>query len=337
MALKQKKRLTIEIKNSRILFTVGTFDGSSIYVEKAFKKELDYQIYQDNKLINEQLLAQTIKNTLIQENVKIKQCYLYISSSDIIQKNLIVPYIENPNDFDDLVITELSQTLPIDLDNYVVKYKYISEEKSDSIQKVKLNCAVIGKEVVESYKNILKQAGLKPVCLDMDTSALENLVKYIIMSNSDETGLYKNEIENSFTAFADINMSNCSITIFKAGRLDFSRIIKTPQFSEDVIQAFSEISNINELKNEEAFELLNEVLSEINMVFKYYLSRDRRNKIDELFLYGEASEINDFDKYTQDIIEMSVNRIDTIQDIVGDNFKQNVSTYMTTIGGLIRW
>ncbi len=330
-----KKRLVIDIKNREIIFCVGSFDGTEVKVDKVFRKILDYDIYSKSKINDENLLASSIKEVLKENNVKEKNCYTYIIGSDIIRKTLIVPYLEDKNDFNDIIHTEISQVLPIDMDNFIVKYKIFDEINNENMKQVKINCAVIDKEVVASYKRVLKLAGLKPVSLDMDTSALENLVKYIIMSNSDDIGAIRKEVDNSIIAFADINVFNCSISIFKGGKLDFTRIIKTPAMSDSVIKDLSEIKNINDIKDEETFEAINEIISEINMVFKYYSSRNRNAVINEVFLYGVCAMLEDFDKYCLDILQMNVNSIDNINGII--DTEKNIPIFISSIGGLIRW
>ncbi len=333
-----KKRLIIDIKTDVLLFCVGSFDGVSVKIDKLFKKDLNFDILSDSKVINQELLAKTIKETLNDKNIKIKECYTYIVGADVIRKTLVVPYVENSNDFDELIHTEVSQVFPLDLNNFIIKYKFVSEEKNEDSHKIKLNCAIMNKETVESYKNVLKLAGLKPMVLDLNTSALENLIKFILMSNSDDIGLYKREIENSLIAFADLNATSCSVHIFKGGLLDFTRTIKTPPVDKSVIDKLESSSSTEELDNIEVFEALNEILAEVNMMFKYYASRERTKKIDEVFLYGAAARIIGIDTYTQDIIGMSVNNVDQIQGIISkEAFGKHISEFLCAIGGLIRW
>lgn len=338
-----KKRLCIDIKNHALYFSVGSFDGTTVNVDKLFKKELNFSALLDNKLADEQQLADVIKETLKQHNVKVSDCYMYISGGDLIRKTLIVPYVEDPSDFDELVHTEISQVLPMDLDNFIIKYKYVSEDESSGFKRITLNCVIINKEQVNSYRNLIKLAGLKPIALDVESSALENLVKYIIMSNSDDTSLYEKEIKNSVIAFIDVNLTNCSVNIFKGGKIDFTRIVKTPELNKDVIEVLLKNDKDNSFTFEGldasiVFETLNDILSEINLVLKYYMSRDRNVTIDELFLYGTVAVYDGIDTYSQDILQLSVNSISSIEGVVdADKFDDNISIYINTIGGLIRW
>ncbi len=334
----QKTRLIIDIKNDYIFFCVGTFDGVNVKVDKLFKKEVDYEILVDSKVVNADLVANTIKAALAENNIKIKEAYTYIVGADVIRKTLVVPYVENQDDFDELIQSEISQVFPLNLNDFIIKYKFVSEEKNENFHKIKLNCAIMNREIVESYRNILKLAGLKPVVLDLNSSALENLVKFIIMSNSDDIGLYRREIENSLIAFAEINTANCSIHVFKGGVFDFTRTIKTPPIKKDVVDHLVNSTSTDEISNFEVFEVLNDILAEINMMFKYYTSRERTKKVDEIFLYGAAARIAGLDTYAQDIIGMTVNRITFIDKIIDENtFNENIALYLCAIGGLIRW
>ncbi len=336
-----KKRLVIDIKNDCLFFCVGSFDGASVHIDKVFKKDLNFKVLKDAKISDEELLAETIKKTLSENNVKIKDCYTYIVGADIIRKTLVLPYVENEKDLSDLVEMEITQVMPMDLENFIIKHKYVSESFDDTSHKVKLNCAVVNKDIVEAYRRVIKLAGLKPIVLDMTMSTLENLVKFIIMSSSDGSAIFKAEIEKSLVAFADINESNCSIYIFKQGVIDFSRIIKTPNIDKKIIDQLNITKTIEGL-NEEAYEAFNDVISEINMVIKYYIGRERVAGLDELFLFGEVSGIKGFAEYTQDVLQLTTNNITQIQGIIEKNNNVNnsgdgIASYINAIGGLIRW
>lgn len=333
-----KKCISIDFGNRYLKFALGQFDGSTLNVERFFKKEIEPEIIENGIILDEAKLAEIISKTLAKNNIKAKHCYGYVYGSDIIRKNITVPMLLDHKDMDDLVITEISQILPIDIDNYVVKYKIMSDSEEDSVKKLNLACAVMSKETVESYRKVIKLAGLKPTALDVSTSAIENLVSLMVMSNTDTSSFVKQEISQSSICIAELNSTNCSINVFKGGKLDFTRSIKTNEISEEIFIKLSQINDMNDIEDNTIFDLINEMLSEINIVFRYYLGRNRENKIDELFCFGDLSCINGFDKYIMDILQMSVNKIDTLTGIVdktADN--DDITLYVNSIGGLIRW
>ncbi len=333
-----KSRLVILIKNNALVFCEGNFDGADLKIDKLFFHKVDFDIYEKGKISNEVLLAEEIKKAIKKHNVKTKKTSTYINWSDIIKKTLVVPYIADENDFDDLIHAEISQLLPIDLDNYSIKYKIISEDKREDSHNVKLNCAIMVKENIESYRRVILQAGLEPTVLDIGISAVENLIKYIVMSNSDEPSFYKKNVEGTSIALVELNISNCSVAIFKNGVLDFDRIIKTPIALPDTLKEVEHIKNIDDVKSEESFELLNDILAEINLVFKYYSTRDRNNAIDQIFLFGESAKIKGLDAYTQDILQITTNSVTTLKNIYENDIPdETISTYIDAIGGLIRW
>lgn len=333
-----KKCISIDFGNRYLKFAVGNFDGSTLKVDKFFKEEIEPEIIENGIILNESRLAEIINKSLVKNNVKVKLCYGYVYGSDIIRKNITVPMILDRKDMDDLVITEISQILPIDIDNYVVKYKIMSDTEEDSVKKLNLACAVMTKETVESYRRVIKLAGLKPNVLDVSTSAIENLVSLMIMSNTENTSFAKQEISQSSICIAELNSTNCSINVFKGGKLDFTRSIKTNEISAETFKQIVETKDMNDIEDSQTFDLINEMLSEINIVFRYYLGRNRSNKIDELFCFGDLSCINGFDKYIMDILQMSVNRIDTLAGIVDETSNDDDLTLcVNVIGGLIRW
>lgn len=333
-----KNKLVLLIKNKSIIFCEGNFNNSELKIDKLFIHHTEFEIYEQGKIVNEAMLAEEIKLAINKNKLRCKNAYLYILGNDLIKKTIIVPYLNNENDFNDLVEAEISQVLPLDFDNYIIKHKLISEDKRENSHKVKLNCAIISKEIVESYRRVLKLAKLKPVVLDIDVSAVENLVKYVIFSNSDSPSFYKRNVDNTSIVLAELNYTSCTLSVFKNGVLDFDRIVKSPQITPDFLKLLENAKNIDDINDEELFELFNELLSEINLVLKYYLTRDRENKIDEIFLLGDATRIKDLDLYVQHILQITTNSISSLNGIYDNRaLNEPIGTLVSGIGGLIRW
>lgn len=332
-----KKVISIDFGNKYLKFAVGSFDGANISVDKVFSKEIEPNIIDNGIILDEQKLAQIIQKTISKYNIKAKDCYGYVYGTDIIKKDILVPAILSEKDMDDLVATEISQILPIDIDNYVVRYKIVSDvEEKDGTKKFMLSCAVMNKQTVESYRKVIKMAKLKPVSLDLTTSAVENLIKYIVLSNSNAPANVKDEIAKGTICMAEVNSYTCSINIFKGGKLHFSRLVKSSGISDEDFAVLSTSNDISEITSSDTFEAFNETLSEINMVFRYYTNHNRTNKLDEVFVFGDLCRLNGFDKYALDVLQICVNKIDALNGIV-DIKEDDLTMYINAIGGLIRW
>lgn len=337
---KQKNKLVINIKNDSVQFCVGKFDYTDVYVDKLFKVKPDFNIYEDGLIKDENLLSKLISDELKKQKIQEKDCYLYILSPDSIRKKITVPYIENDNDFNDLVHTELSQVLPVSFDDYIVKYKLINESKKNELLEVSLNCVLMNKEIVNSYKKILKICKLNPAVLDLNSSSIENLIKFLIMSHSDTAGLVNREIENTVTAFIEIGGEYCSISVFKSGIVDFNRIIKIVDIDKDLYTLINFININNSLnENNEIYEFSNKLLSEINLFLEYYSNRTTTNEIKEIFIYGDHCDAYGIKECAENIFNTPVNTISIMKGIKYDDsiIVNDIGEYVNTIGGLIRW
>lgn len=339
---KQKNNLVINIKNNMLLFCVGYFDYTNVYVNKLFKVKLDFNVYEDGLLKDELSLGKLINDSLKKHDIKIKNCYIYVLSPDSIRKKICVPYIENEVDFNDLIYTELSQMLPVELDKYIVKHKLIDEHNKIDTSDVSLNCVLMDKQIINNYKKVLKYAKLKPVVLDLNSSAIENLIKFLIMSNSNSASLINKEIENTISSFIEINSDYCSISIFKNGIIDFSRIIRISDVDKDLYYSSNFIDCIyfeNSYEQNDIYEFSNKLLSEINMFLQYYSNISNENEINEIFLYGDHYNVHGINNCAEKIFNIPVNNINMIKGI---NFKDSIKNsdiaeYINVIGGLIRW
>lgn len=335
---KSKNCISIDFSTSCINFATGTFDGLTLDVSKTFTAKIDESILSNGIIKDSEKLINIIKKALSDNNVKAKDAYGYVTGSDIIKKHITIPMILNEKDVDDLVTTEISQLLPIDLSNYVIRYKIVNEIDEDGMRKFRVACAVMDQEQVESFRHVIKSAGLKPVALDVTSSTVENLVKLIILSNSTTSTSLKQEVDLSSICIAEMNATNCYINIFKGGKLDISRVVKVNVLPDEILEELSHTTSMDTLESKEIFDYINDTLSEVNMVYKYYTSRSRNNKLDEFFIYGSLAKIDGFDKHMQDILQMKVNTIDILNGIIDtENSDIDVTTYINAIGGLIRW
>lgn len=333
---KPKNSLIINIKNDSLMFCVGYFDYTNVYIDKLFKVNTNFNVYEDGLIKDEKALSKLIVDTLKEYKVKEKNAYLYVLSPDSIRTKITVPYIKNEIDFNDLVHTEISQLLPVELDKYIIKHKIINEDNIDNIASVTINCVLMNKEIINSYKRVLKLSKLKPVALDLNSSCIENLMKFLIMSNSNNAAIINKEIENTITAFIEINGEYCSISIFKSGIIDFNRIIKIIDIDKELYLLSNFLNKEEDKNNEELYAFSNKLLNEIYLFLEYYSTSNEENVINEIFIYGDYCNTYGIRECAESIFNIPVNNITMIKGI---NYKDdnNIGEYVNTIGGLIRW
>ena len=122
---------------------------------------------------------------------------------------------------------EIQQYLPINLDDYIVQYTVLDEIVSDTGSKLKLNVISYPKKIANNYYDLLLDLDLKPYALDVNYNAINKL------SNYGEMAKNEGQVIGGTVAFIDMGATSINVTIFKNGKLDFTRIIKSGGFNID--------------------------------------------------------------------------------------------------------
>lgn len=348
--VKQKNKLvlSIELGTNTIKLVEGKFQKGKLHIYKAFQAPTPEGAVSDGKILNKQLVVDTLRFLINQNNIKAKDVIFTTNSSSIINRDIIIPKVKL-DEMETVIRYEMQQYLPINLDEYILQFIILDEITDDKNEKLKVSVTTFPQKIAIEYYNIINELELNPYALDVEYNSINKLADYCGF-------LDEKKEENEAVAFIDMGASYINITIFKNGKLDFTRMIKIG--GDDIDYALSKKLNVS-IKSAETIkirdvellesenintnaplikELINQILDEIDRILRFYNNKSNI-KISNIYIYGGIANIKELNKYIEDRFDITVNKIKYLKNIEyvsQENIDDNISQYLNSIGAIIR-
>lgn len=353
MSTKKKKSgyyLALDIGNRSIKSVVGEYNNGRFKIVSMQSIEQEENVY-DCGLINDEKAIGNAISTLIRDyKIKEKDTILTIESFEVIKREMSIPVLDK-QDAISAITFEIGEYLPIDIDKYVLQYKEIDRFVDNGIEKMNILVYAFPQKIAEQYFELLRNCGLNPVVLDIQSNCVEKLFS---MCKINETNT-----NTSTNAIIDIGNTGINLTIIKDGKHEFNRIIKmnssikntlilsgtcNKNEVEDIIDKYSFENIFSENISPQHVKIQDEIIyladlwiADILKLFQYYTSRNNNNKIDNIFIYGGGAVIKNIEFYIGSRIGIQTRAIDSIEGVQLPNpaISQELIKYVNCIGALI--
>lgn len=344
------KLVGIDIGTRYIKIVEGKVKGGKIYISKIGKIPSPKDILSDGVIEQVDATTLAIKSHLKSHGIKTKELAFVSSSSTIISRELVVPYVDKDEELKSLVEYEIQQFLCINLNNYEVQFMKTANVVVDGVEKQKILAIIYPKNIIDSYKDLTTRMLLNPHALDLTNNAVKKVANLAKFFNVD---LLDKEKTNMFI---DLGAKTINISIVNKGKLDF---IRTLTVGGEIIDMF--ISNNKEISLEAAEKLkmdqvdvgrkreLNEIndgvasivddwASDINRIVQFYANKSSDKQIDHVYLYGGASKLRGIDDCIENRLRIPTANIVTVDNLEFDKDLKitTVEEYINAIGALIR-
>lgn len=125
------------------------------------------------------IISQEIENFIKKYNIKTKYAATSVSGNSIIIRYVKLPKMTK-KELDISISVEAEAYIPFDINEVYISY-YILDDNimEEGQQKMEVVLVAAKKELIDDRIEILTNAGLIPVLIDVDSFALENLMSYI--------------------------------------------------------------------------------------------------------------------------------------------------------------
>lgn len=305
------KSIAIDFDSNEIRVVEGRVSKKGIIINKSISISIPNDIYEDGIIEDMDQLIYLLKTGLSENKITSGNTYAIINSSKIILREVLFPKVD-ANDIDNLIKYQLGDYIPIHPEDYVVKYIDLGTFLDNGVEKMNLLLIGVPINIVESHFNLLSDAGLKPLVLDYKGNAICKLISFSDTINSQ----YNN---NSTIAFIDLGHDNIGLTIVKDNQIKVSRIVEGKLDMDEPMESLK--------------DRIHEILDRIEMIFRYYRTREIGNNIDLVILHGDMSQINEVEELFASFFDVPCIKLNTLSKI---KFDGELSLYANAIGGLIR-
>lgn len=361
LKLFRKEILSIDIGSFNTKFVLGRSLGDEVSVRKMVSAKTPENIYQDGQILNINNMKDFIDGIIGQEKIRSNLISFSFNSSSLIIKEISVPFASS-KDLKPMIEFEIEQYLPIDISKYNVQYKLTGSFVEDGVKKASFVVAALPKVIADSYLNLSNILGVKPYALDIHSNCVSKLFNNKAKINSEH------EIGNETIVVLDLGHISTGVVVIENGEFKFGRpfnsggkdidIHLANAFNLTISDASEKKFSIKDLSNnsldsplesmikETTILGLNNLMHEIERIFKFYTTRTTGNRIDKIFTYGGGTGIIGIDKVIEKYFNIPTFKVKNISGInIGldkskkkndDSNDIDINTYINAVGAIIR-
>lgn len=332
----------------------GTSEATQITLDKATKVPVPEGVYEDGQIRNADQIRDVLRPVVQENHLAGTRTVCTLESSLTVVRELVLPSVKQ-KELKEMIRYEIQNYLPIELNQYVIQSKLISESQEGGVKNATVMVAALPKEIAESHLSLLDEVGLRPMALDIHSNCQTKL-----LAGSQQ--LARAEFFKSKTiALMDIGHRQSNITIVEKGNFRFNRLMlfggadidltlsnfmgisqaearimktKLGDFSALYEDTSDEARAINVARN-----AVDTWLDEIERIFKFYTSRSSGNSIDAILLMGGSSHIKGLDRYLQKNIGIPTEIVAKIEGVKlpKSQGSLDLQQYVNALGAMIRF
>ncbi len=265
---------------------------------------------EEDHLVPLQELLQTM-------NPKTRQVVTAVSGREVIVRYITMPHVDDIN-LPNAVRFEADKYIPYDLDEVVLASQKLEESSLAMASSTDINVLLVAtkRSLIEQRVQLLKEANLKPVIIDVDSFALGNAfeLKNILSPRA--------AVEGRVVALVDIGATKTNINIMVGNTSFFTREIYLAgnEFTEEMqkkLEIFPQEAEVLKrepgvfaLEIQEAVaSVVDDLANEIILSFDYFEGQFEK-EVEEIFLSGGGSQLFCLEPDFERIFEKRINRWD---------------------------
>ncbi len=283
------------------------------FLEAAGIKELPAGTMEGSEIKNRDALIDSITTLVNQCDPTIVEVVFSMSGHGIISDKCTFKIDPNEN-AEEMILWEAGQRSPFDVDDITLDYKILHRKVQTNEAEVLLVAAK--NQIMQNYIDLLYEAGLKPVIVDVVSFAMNNCYAHESLASPSNAGT---------VALVNIGHNLTNVTFVKDGVYHSSRDISTAgDFFNKTIQRnlglsaddamsllkgrTSQNADLHAIKQSIAYAA-EELVAGIDLAFSYFKSSEKSDSIDKIVLSGGGAYIPDItsflEKHFQTTIELS--------------------------------
>lgn len=330
------KLLCLDLGSYSMKGIVGVFDSEGIKVDTAFEAVLPEGFYENGRIRDKEEFRTLLGAAMTQNGIKVKDVVLTIDTSELIKREITFPDVEGI-DLDEAITYEIGDHLPIDVASYVLQPRVMSHFVEDGRKKQRVLVAALPKDMVETFFFTLRDAGLRPLALDIHSNAIEKIFNSRYLPS-----LYQ---DGKTFVFVDLGYKTTNIVIVEDQDYRFNRILRfgssflSPSVRERISQE-SVVQILESMEGQQADAILSQISTwadDLEKVISYYRSRATSPQIERMLIYGGGSRFRDMDLFFERRLGIPVTVIDRLEKVDFPSAQQGeLFKYVNALSALIR-
>jgi len=169
---RQEGFVALDIGSSSIKMVETLVDRSGYRLVHLGLLPLPEKAIQNNMVVDQASVIETIKRLIHENNVQSDKVISAVPGRAVIMKKIQMP-MQEENELEANIEFEANAVIPENLENVNLDYQILNI--LDGGQKMEVLLVAVKKEIVNSYADVIQEAGLTAAVMDVDYFALENM------------------------------------------------------------------------------------------------------------------------------------------------------------------
>jgi type IV pilus assembly protein PilM len=267
----------------------------------------------DGSIIDSLRLIDSLKELVKKAKIKTKDAVISIAGhSSVIIKRVSLPEMSE-EELSESIKFEAEQYIPFDIEDVNLDFQILGPKEEAGQMDVML--VAVKKDIINEYLSVVKEAGLNPLIVDVNSFALENIYEVNYEIEPDKN-----------IAIVNIGASTINMNVLKGGISVFTRdsAVGSNLHTEALQREFNlTYETAERLKKGEAVENVSpqdalsvmdlaseEIIGEVNRSLEYF-----HEDINEVILSGGCALVKDFPKLLAEKIGIEVKVMEPLKNI----------------------
>jgi len=264
-------------------------------------------------------VSEAIKELLTAQKIKTKEVVLSVSGSSVIIKRVSIADMTE-EELAESIKWEAEQYIPFSIDDVNVDFQKLGPGAAEGQADVLL--VAVKKDKINDYVNLVKDAGLEPVVVDVDAFALANMYEM------------NYEKEGGITALLNIGASVMNINVLKDGVSIFTRDITVggnryvEALQRDAGLSYEDAEKVKRGESVDGGDpeqlkgivstVTEDIVGEIQRSFDFFRSTTGSEAVTRVLICGGCAKIPDFSRTLSERLEIPVDVINPFKNVKVD-------------------
>lgn len=349
---KNKEFLVLDLGSYSLKALIGKTGPRGVTVRKTVTVPISTNLYANGDLQNPMELGSLIGELVAEHGLRNHPVIFTFSSTGSFARVLEVPDVKT-GDMKEVVDYEMQQFLPADPAAYIMQYRRLKGDSGKSEGPAKLMVGTVPRSFAEGLYKLAQDCSLVPFALDMHPNALSKLMACAKEVNGEP-------VTDKTIAVVEIGHTLMDVSVYEQGEFQFNRRLMIGGKNIDQrIERVMEVSlddarmekHSNTDINNDVFDYtdenrvfnavksgVDEWITEVEKVVRFYVARKPGNRIDKCLLYGGGSEVAGIDAYFSKNLEIPTESLRSITGCIegGRLDDRQMPLFVNAVGALIR-
>jgi type IV pilus assembly protein PilM len=313
---KKVEPIALDIGSTYIKLVQLKGAGKSYTLSKFGTVALPPEVIVEGAVMDANRVSEAIKELLTAQKVKTKEVVLSVSGSSVIIKRVSISDMTD-EELAESIKWEAEQYIPFSIDDVNVDFQKLGPGATEGQADVLL--VAVKKDKINDYVNLVKDAGLEPVVVDVDAFAMANMYEL------------NYEVEGGITALLNIGASVTNINILRDGVSIFTRDITVggnryaEALQRDAGLSYEDAERIKRGESVDGADadqvnsimaaVTEDIVNNVQQSFDFFRSTTGSDRVSRVIVSGGCAKIPDFTKLLSERLEVPVEIVNPFKNV----------------------